>query len=173
MIMAHWMKLWGKVKTGLKLQSMTTNCIQYGVWHITNNSSDATQPKESMKRPWLHSFYCGFWHRACSILLLSNSKCLNVSLLAGLYLSCKSQGSLFFFFYQPLYDSKAAFKSIQMLNAGIFLPFLFSIGGKIKKVNAQMKHLTSTCYQPEQRSSSKGTNKIVESFLYIFCVGER
>lgn len=124
----------GKVRTSLKLRSMTTNCIQYAVWHITNNSSgalDGAQPKESMNRPWLHSFYRGFWHSARRIWLLSNSLCLNVSLLAGLYLSCMPQSSVFFFLYQPPCDSKAVLRSIKMLNAGIFLAFLFRIGGAI------------------------------------------
>lgn len=55
-----WWNFAGKVRTGLKLRSMTMNCIQYAVWHITNNSGgalDGAQPKESMNRPWLHSFY--------------------------------------------------------------------------------------------------------------------
>lgn len=50
----------GKARTSLKLRSMTTNCILYAVWHITNNSSgalDGAQAKESMNRPWLHSFW--------------------------------------------------------------------------------------------------------------------
>lgn len=66
----------GKVRTSLKLWSMTTKCLQYAVWHIINNSSvalDGAQPKESMNSPWLHPAvpfgktpvgYCpgpGFW----------------------------------------------------------------------------------------------------------------
>lgn len=74
-----WLTGWnfaGKVRTSLKLRSMTTKCLQYAVWHIINNSSvalDGAQPKESMNSPWLHPAvpfgktpvgYCpgsGFW----------------------------------------------------------------------------------------------------------------
>ena len=90
-----------KVRTSLKLWSITMNCIQYAVWHITNNSSgalDGAQPKESMNRPWLfiHSTMASGTGPAGFSPTLN--KCLNASLLAGLYLSCMSQSSLFLFF---------------------------------------------------------------------------
>lgn len=141
----------GKVRTSLKLWSITMNCLQYAVWHITNNSSgalDGAQPKESMNRPWLFIHSTMASGTGPAGFSPTPNKCMNASLLAGLYLSCMSQSSLFlFFFYKPLCNSKAMFKSAQMLNASIFS--LWDRSSKIGKWMQKMKNLTSFRYPPE------------------------
>lgn len=167
----------GKVRTSLKLRPMTTNCIQYAVWHITNNSSGALDgaPKESMNRPWLHSFYRGFWQEACSIWLLSSSQRLKASLLAGLCQSCRPLGSLFFY-YQTLCDLKAVFRSIQMLNAGIFTVFLGQLNAGDKTLNHKQDSekfvlVFFECGMCGWKTNSSVLERVFECFC--FCERER